>query len=73
MLYRVFLNKVVNFIGIGLSLYLLALTYQYFSHDPIIKHTVKCQYCRKRISEKAKRCINCTSWLDGREDKPSRS
>jgi len=69
MAYGGFLNRVVNFFCLGLSLYALAMAYQYFSHDPIIKHTVKCQYCRKRVSVKAKRCINCTSWLDGREDK----
>lgn len=49
---RIFINRVVNFVGVGLSLYALASVYQYFSHDPIIKHTVKCKYCRKRISEK---------------------
>lgn len=54
--------------GIGLALYGLAGMYQWLSHDPIIKHTVKCRYCRKRVNEKAKRCINCTSWLDGREE-----
>lgn len=54
--------------GIGLALYGLAGAYQWLSHDPIIKHTVKCRYCRKRINEKAKRCVNCTSWLDGREE-----
>jgi hypothetical protein len=38
--------------GVGFSLYGLAALYQYFSQDPIIKHTVKCRYCRKRINEK---------------------
>lgn len=38
--------------GVGCSLYGLAALYQYFSQDPIIKHTVKCRYCRKRINEK---------------------
>lgn len=87
----------INFIGVGFSLYGLASMYQWVSHDPIIKHTVKCQYCRKSISDKvcctrhkqvfwpvslswavgwltnmdaqALRCVNCTSWQDGREDK----
>jgi large conductance mechanosensitive channel len=49
---RTFINKFVNFLGVGLALYGLAGTYQYFSHDPIIKHMVKCKYCRKRINEK---------------------
>ncbi|EFX05611.1 mechanosensitive ion channel [Grosmannia clavigera kw1407] len=71
MAYGVFLNRAINFLGVGISLYALAGLYQYFSHDPIIKHTVKCKYCRKRISEKALRCVNCTSWLDGREERRS--
>jgi hypothetical protein len=47
-----FLNRLLNFMGVGCSLYGLAALYQYFSQDPIIKHTVKCRYCRKRINEK---------------------
>jgi hypothetical protein len=64
-----FLNRLLNFMGVGFSLYGLAAVYQYFSQDPIIKHTVKCRYCRKRINEKALRCVNCSSWQDGREDR----
>ncbi|TGO84501.1 hypothetical protein BPOR_0497g00030 [Botrytis porri] len=64
-----FLNKVINFIGVGLALYSIAGLYQYFSQDnAIIKHTVRCRYCRKKIFEKAQRCVFCTSWQDGRED-----
>ncbi|KAM0796803.1 ion channel [Usnea florida] len=62
-----FINKVFNFIGIGVALYTVALVYGWASNDSVIKHTVKCKYCRKRISEKAQRCVNCTSWQDGRE------
>ena len=47
-----FLNKLVNFLGVGFSLYLIAALSQRFSEDPMIKHTVKCKYCRKRISER---------------------
>ncbi|KAH6632647.1 large-conductance mechanosensitive channel [Chaetomium tenue] len=68
MAYGFFLNRLLNFMGVGCSLYGLAALYQYFSQDPIIKHTVKCKYCRKRINEKALRCVNCSSWQDGRED-----
>ncbi|KAI1384896.1 gated mechanosensitive channel [Hypoxylon trugodes] len=67
--YGVFLNRVVNFLGLGLALYGLASLYQYLAKDPIIKHTVKCRYCKKRVSSKAIRCVNCTSWLDGREER----
>ncbi|KAK3307514.1 large-conductance mechanosensitive channel [Chaetomium strumarium] len=68
MAYGFFLNRLLNFMGVGFSLYGLAAVYQCVSQDPIIKHTVKCRYCRKRINEKAQRCVNCSSWQDGRED-----
>ncbi|KDR75563.1 hypothetical protein GALMADRAFT_268127 [Galerina marginata CBS 339.88] len=67
--YGAFIDQLVNFIGIGVILYIIANIYGYFSKDSIIRHTVKCTYCRKEISSKAKRCPMCTSWLDGREDK----
>ncbi|KAL5337212.1 large-conductance mechanosensitive channel [Aspergillus crustosus] len=66
--YGIFLETVVNFLGISLTLYILAQIYMWFSHDRIIKRQVRCRYCRKWISEKAARCVNCSSWLDGRED-----
>ncbi|KAI2606709.1 gated mechanosensitive channel [Hypoxylon sp. NC1633] len=69
MAYGVFLSRIVNFLGIGLALYGLATVYQYLSNDPIIKHNVKCRYCKKSVSSKALRCVNCTSWLDGREER----
>ncbi|PPQ67953.1 hypothetical protein CVT26_005833 [Gymnopilus dilepis] len=69
MAYGAFLDELVNFIGLGLVLYLVANIYGYISKDSIITHTVKCTYCRKEISAKARRCPMCTSWLDGREDK----
>ena len=84
--FSTFVNKVFNFIGIGIALYTVALVYGWASNDSVIKHTVKCKYCRKRIGEKvrcplsfrastfridnvvqAQRCVNCTSWQDGRE------
>ncbi|KAG9230978.1 putative ion channel [Amylocarpus encephaloides] len=69
MAYGAFINKLMNFLGIGFALYFVASLYdRYGGSDPIIKHTVKCRYCRKRISNKAIRCINCTSWVDGREE-----
>ncbi len=47
-----FLNKVFNFIGVGLALYIIANVYTWLSNDAVIKNTVKCKFCRKRISEK---------------------
>ncbi|KAI1426854.1 large-conductance mechanosensitive channel [Xylaria sp. FL1777] len=67
--YGGFIRHVVSFLCLGLMLYVLACTYQYFSKDDIIKYTVKCRYCKKRVSAKATRCVNCTSWLDGREER----
>jgi hypothetical protein len=48
------LNKIVNFLGVGFALYSVAVVYEMFNQggDPIIKHMVKCKYCRKRISVK---------------------
>lgn len=59
MAYGVFLNKTLNFVGLGSALYALAGLYQYLSKDPIIKHMVKCRYCRKRINEKVSRLLLC--------------
>jgi len=64
-----FLDKLLRFIIIALALFLIASVYSRVTHDNIIKKQVRCRYCRKYISEKAKRCVNCTSWLDGREEK----
>ncbi|KAH6895383.1 large-conductance mechanosensitive channel [Thelonectria olida] len=67
--YGIFINQTIQFFMLGVCLYMLARFYTMVSHDPIIKHTIKCKYCRQRINEKAARCIHCTSWLDGREDR----
>ncbi|KAI0159667.1 large-conductance mechanosensitive channel [Xylariaceae sp. FL1272] len=69
MAYGSFISTVISFLSLGIALYFLASLYQWGSKDPIIKHTVRCKYCRKYVSEKAKRCVNCTSWLDGREER----
>ena len=65
--YGNFFDKILRFLLIALSLWVIAMTYSRTSGDNIVKKQVKCKYCRKYISEKAKRCVNCTSWLDGRE------
>lgn len=53
-----FLNELFNLLGVGLALYAIALLYGWIAKDNIIKHTVKCKYCRKRISEK----VGAPSW-----------
>ncbi|KAI1324184.1 hypothetical protein F5Y16DRAFT_381799 [Xylariaceae sp. FL0255] len=66
MAYGKFLGTVIIFFSLGVALYFLASLYQWGSKDPVLKHTATCRYCRKYISEKAKRCVNCTSWVDRR-------
>jgi len=67
--YGAFTDKFVNFIGIGLVLYLIARLYETLSRKSVLKYTIKCPFCRKDISSKARRCAMCTSWLDGREER----
>ncbi|OAA47794.1 Large-conductance mechanosensitive channel [Metarhizium rileyi] len=69
MAYGSFIYQVVSFVMVGFALYGLAHIYTLVSHDPIIKYTKKCKYCRKHINEKSLRCVNCTSWQDGREER----
>ena len=66
--YGSFVDKVVRFLIIAISLWVIATVYSRTTEDNIVKKQVKCKYCRKYISEKAKRCVNCTSWQDGRDD-----
>lgn len=42
---------------VGLCLYGVAHIYTLVSHDPIIKFTTKCRYCRKRINEKVSKLV----------------
>jgi large conductance mechanosensitive channel len=66
-----FVDKVLRFVIIALALFMIASMYSRITHDNIIKRQVRCKFCRKYISEKAKRCVYCTSWLDGRDEKPA--
>ncbi|KAL6881321.1 gated mechanosensitive channel [Trichoderma novae-zelandiae] len=68
MAYGAFIYQTVSFVMVGFSLYGLAHVYELAATDPIIKYSKKCQYCLKRVNEKSRRCVNCSSWLDGRED-----
>ncbi|KAI0734005.1 ion channel [Fomitopsis betulina] len=67
--YGMFLDHLVNLVGLATVLYAIAQFYSFVSNDSIIKHTVRCYACRKEISSKAKRCGFCTSWQDQREDR----
>lgn len=66
------MNKALNFIGVGLALYSIALLYAWISSDSIIKETVNCKYCRKRISCKVS-CLAIILVLNSNElaDLPS--
>lgn len=64
-----FIDKVLRFFLVALSLFLIARLYGWLASDNIVKKQVKCKYCRKYISEKARRCVNCTSWQDGRDER----
>jgi large conductance mechanosensitive channel len=63
-----FVDKILRFFLIALALFTISRIYSVLAHDNIIKRQIRCKYCRKWISEKSKRCFNCTSWQDGRED-----
>lgn len=47
---RMFVETLLNFAGVSLTLFAIAHVYMWISHDKIIKPTVKCRYCRKFIS-----------------------
>ncbi|KAI1093566.1 gated mechanosensitive channel [Rostrohypoxylon terebratum] len=64
--YGLFLNRVINFLGLGLALYGLASLYQYCSNDSIIKRTVKCRYCKKSISSKLAGWARGANEINGR-------
>ena len=49
-----FLSKVINFFGIAVALFVIGNVYGWAADDTVIKRTVKCKYCRKRISEKVR-------------------
>lgn len=51
-IHRSFVSQLIAFIMMGFALYGLAHFYTAVSHDPIIKHTMKCTYCRQRINRK---------------------
>lgn len=67
--YGSFIDKSLRFLLVAFTLWLIATLYSEWSGDNIVKKQVRCKYCRKYISEKALRCFNCTSWMDGREDR----
>lgn len=48
------MDRALAFLSLGLVLYGIAQIYQFVSKDNIIKHTIRCPYCRKYISEKVR-------------------
>ncbi|KAF3385262.1 Anditomin synthesis protein L [Penicillium rolfsii] len=49
-----FVENILNFAGVSLTLFAVAHLYMFISHDKIIKPTVRCRYCRKYISVEAR-------------------
>lgn len=47
---RLFIENILNFLGVSLTLFAVAHAYMYVSHNKIIKPTVRCRYCKKFIS-----------------------
>ncbi|KAJ5817641.1 Large-conductance mechanosensitive channel [Penicillium robsamsonii] len=68
--YGLFIETVINFLGVSLTLYAVGHLYMLLTHDKIIKPTVRCPYCKQYIGESALRCRHCSTWQDGREDEP---
>lgn len=50
--YGAFIDNVASFLALGMFLYFIARVYSLFAKESIIKHTVKCAFCRKYIPEK---------------------
>lgn len=46
-----FIETVLNFLGVSLTLYAVGNLYMWISHDKIIKPTVRCPYCKQYIGE----------------------
>lgn len=45
-----FIETILNFMGVSLTLFAVAHLYMAVSHNKIIKPTVRCRYCKKFIS-----------------------
>ncbi|OGE52379.1 hypothetical protein PENARI_c010G06077 [Penicillium arizonense] len=68
--YGMFIETLLNFMGVSLTLYAVGHLYMFIFHNKIIKRTVQCPYCKQYISDAAIRCRHCSTWQDGREDEP---
>ncbi|KAE9978213.1 hypothetical protein BLS_000805 [Venturia inaequalis] len=53
--YGNFIDKLLRFILISLALFTVSRIYGWLSSDNIVKRQIKCKYCRKYISDQAKR------------------
>ncbi|KAJ5457874.1 hypothetical protein N7475_009262 [Penicillium sp. IBT 31633x] len=71
--YGAFIETLLNFLGVSLTLYAVGHLYMLIFQNKIIKPTVRCPYCKQFIGEAATRCRHCSSWQDGREDEPQSS
>lgn len=60
---RVFIETVLNFLGVSLTLYAVGHLYMWIFHDKIIKPTVRCPYCKQYIGESVSVLIGCVLCL----------
>jgi len=51
-LFSTFLDKVISFVGVGVTMYAIVNLYTFFTQDTLIQQKTKCGYCRKEISGK---------------------
>jgi len=61
LMYGDFISQVANFFALGVLLYSIARVYTLATKETIIKHTVKCAYCRKYIPQKV--CFSLASYI----------
>ncbi|KAJ5339667.1 hypothetical protein N7452_006395 [Penicillium brevicompactum] len=70
--YGAFIETVVNFLGVSLTLYAAGHLYMFFFHSKIIKPTVRCPYCKQFISEAVGLFVVVIAQLGKMEGKTSR-
>jgi large conductance mechanosensitive channel len=59
-LYRVFIETLLNFLGVSLTLYAVGHVYMFIFHNKIIKPTVRCPYCKQYISDQVSLLLDVT-------------
>ena len=66
---RAFIETVLNFLGVSLTLYAVGHLYMCIFHAKVIKPTVRCPYCKQYIGASVSgliRCVICPRLIDQR-------